>query len=820
NWGRKLGGDGFFSRFSPDEKAYFCQGSSSNFNSCGKKNGLTFDFASYMPSMPLNNVTSGSVNKIVRFTYSGQPFYWESEEKIMVPGYSDIYSLNKHNNEWCPSDLKWNKAEDINKIWKIEGDLRKIITPPGADWRRPIAEVESNNFEDNPWMYMVYSGIFEGSEQGGVQENPALFRVRKNALADGDWSKTDILEELSFTGGPNINQEFHLEGGFYPITGIAVHPENSDIVWISFAGHDERLKVWKSIDAGENWTNMDPNLQLPNISVNDILYIPGTDAGIILGTDGGLFWFDEGQEKWCQNNDFPRCRVVELKLNPQEDALYVGTWGRGIWKGEFKNPSTWIKPDLYSKDHNGDLGNEPSEQSVYWESPALTIDPAVIQYQVNNDEDYTVKLKIINRGTKNSAEDVPVTFYWALAGAGQYWPSVWKGQDYCDALNELPRGGYIGQGLLPSLEPYQSYELVIPWDELPNPADYAARCNYSSLTSFHVCLTAIIDETAINLSVGNNWSHTANVLSKNNVVQKNVHLTTKKKVVLVNEVPTQLGAVEILILNEGVSDEITFKLDDLTEGDIVKGDVVKVRLESILMQKWLAGGKKGKNIHLETMLSSELPRNAPSLETANVFEQVATSFIVLDSAHGSIVIPDVPKNYQGLQYIAFHDSLQIEMTGIPAQVALILEKLVNYISSAEKEYVGDFRLTMESKSKGVIGGNTFKVHGVKGVPILDLLKGAKQKPESKGLLEYAAKLNENGEVRIRVYPNPADTYIKVDGYETKKGLKYSIVDVQGKQKQNGIFEKHIPINPWPQGNYYILVQDQDQLLGVHSFYKK
>ena len=74
------------------------------------------------------------------------------------------------------------------------------------------------------------------------------------------------------------------------ITSIDVNSNNSLEVWVTFSGYNAAVKVLRSLDGGDNWTNETDNL--PNVPVHIVKYQPGTAfAGpVYIGTDIGVFY--------------------------------------------------------------------------------------------------------------------------------------------------------------------------------------------------------------------------------------------------------------------------------------------------------------------------------------------------------------------------------------------------------------------------------------------------------------------------------------------------------------------------------------------------
>ncbi|MFU8844628.1 MAG: WD40/YVTN/BNR-like repeat-containing protein [Bacteroidales bacterium] len=138
------------------------------------------------------------------------------------------------------------------------------------------------------------------------------------------------------------------------VTGIAVNPAYSNVVFITVEGYTAGQKVYRSTDAGANWTNISGNL--PNVPVNCIVYQVGTNDGIYIGTDIGVFYRNSDLGKWVPfMNGLPTVPVFDLYIYPNNNLIRAGTYGRGLWSS-----------DLWSAcpfSYNLTQGNDPSNPS-------------------------------------------------------------------------------------------------------------------------------------------------------------------------------------------------------------------------------------------------------------------------------------------------------------------------------------------------------------------------------------------------------------------------------------------------------------------------
>jgi hypothetical protein len=132
---------------------------------------------------------------------------------------------------------------------------------------------------------------------------------------------------------------------YWPITGLAVAPDDPDKLWVTFGDFYDpnpnfgpNTRVLYSKDGGDNFTDITSSA-LPNLPVNCIKVIKDPQSGykVFIGTDIGVFLYDTQTEKWTPfNHHLPPCIVtdIEIVLDDQHSpkALRIATFGYGIWE--------------------------------------------------------------------------------------------------------------------------------------------------------------------------------------------------------------------------------------------------------------------------------------------------------------------------------------------------------------------------------------------------------------------------------------------------------------------------------------------------------
>ena len=115
------------------------------------------------------------------------------------------------------------------------------------------------------------------------------------------------------------------------ITSIEVNPSNSDEVWVTRGGWNGANHVYHTNDGGANWNNLTGNL--PNLPCNILKYDDGTNGGIYVGTDIGVYYRDNDLGNWIQYmNNLPNVIVNDLEIHEASNVIRAGTYGRGVWE--------------------------------------------------------------------------------------------------------------------------------------------------------------------------------------------------------------------------------------------------------------------------------------------------------------------------------------------------------------------------------------------------------------------------------------------------------------------------------------------------------
>lgn len=116
------------------------------------------------------------------------------------------------------------------------------------------------------------------------------------------------------------------------ITDIIVSSVDRRKVYVTFSGYSANNKVFMSVDSGASWINYS-GASLPNVPVNCITYVAGSNDEVYIGTDFGVFYRDASLSDWIPySNGLPNVVINDLEIYYPARKLRAGTYGRGIWE--------------------------------------------------------------------------------------------------------------------------------------------------------------------------------------------------------------------------------------------------------------------------------------------------------------------------------------------------------------------------------------------------------------------------------------------------------------------------------------------------------
>ncbi len=240
---------------------------------------------------------------------------------------------------------------NIEYAMRINGELYKS-TNGGNSWGNPIVSSNGSGVhEPGEWLTPL---IMNPSNHNELLIGKS--QVYRTTNGGANWSQLGTISGISYgkilsmAYAPSNTQIIYvasrkevfktIDGGnswtqlnFNPsldILSMAVSSSNPQKVWITQSHYSSADRVLHSADGGNTWT--DYSNSLPAIPVNCIVYQNGSNDGLFIGTDLGVFYRDAGMSDWIPyNNGLPNVIVNDLEISYQNTKLWAGTFGRGLW---------------------------------------------------------------------------------------------------------------------------------------------------------------------------------------------------------------------------------------------------------------------------------------------------------------------------------------------------------------------------------------------------------------------------------------------------------------------------------------------------------
>lgn len=227
-------------------------------------------------------------------------------------GFKPFKRWEYHWSHYIKQDGTFTTFEDLQNAWLQKKALGRLSAKNNADrsnWL-PLGPLSNSN---------TYNATdLKQTGQGRVNtiavdpNNPDTYYI--GAPAGGIWKSTDA--GINWT--PLTDNLPHIG-----VSGIAINPDNSNIIYIATGDDDANdsftAGVWKSTDGGKNWSKTG---SITGAKMNEIYINPNNTEIVLVATSSGVQKTTNGGTSWVNKL---RANIDDLKMKPNDPTTWYAT---------------------------------------------------------------------------------------------------------------------------------------------------------------------------------------------------------------------------------------------------------------------------------------------------------------------------------------------------------------------------------------------------------------------------------------------------------------------------------------------------------------
>lgn len=206
-----------------------------------------------------------------------------------------------------------------------ETDPNTIFLGMKSVWRSN--NVKASNPAAVAWTKI--SGNFGSGNCRALEQSPANPNILYLIKESGKLVRTDNANDANPVW---VDITSNLPSGITNISDIEAHPTKANWAYLCSSG-----RILKTTNKGLTWTDISGTL--PNVFYSSIVYCKGSQEGLYVSSDIGVFYKDASLTDWVpfSNGLPPASRVTELEIfydqnNTANNRIHGCTYGRGLWE--------------------------------------------------------------------------------------------------------------------------------------------------------------------------------------------------------------------------------------------------------------------------------------------------------------------------------------------------------------------------------------------------------------------------------------------------------------------------------------------------------
>jgi len=286
-------------------------------------------------------------------TYDGWLHIYGGDNDGGLVNYGDartVYANTYSGQTWHRVTLSGNASKDL-----IRNDMAIKLTSPPIQHPRNSSE-----------LWGGADSVLARSTDNGASWSSVLVtpksKVRLVRICDGDPRTIVIMHKNGYYDNYNVLRSTDagktfstitpptsiIKGNGWRIADVAISAREPNVMWLSIGGNQLDAKVLRTTDGGTTWENYSGTL--PVMGCRAIAHQRGTNRGVYLGTDIGVYYRDESMKDWSLYSDsLPVASITTFDICYREQKIRAAT-NRGVFEAPLYTnaaPMAVIAADRY-----------------------------------------------------------------------------------------------------------------------------------------------------------------------------------------------------------------------------------------------------------------------------------------------------------------------------------------------------------------------------------------------------------------------------------------------------------------------------------------
>ena len=309
DWSNTYGGDGFYSfRHPVDKDIIYAEYQGGQLVRYNNKTGVAKDIKPY----------PDQGEEKFRYNWNAPLYQSPNNDERIYFGAQYLFMSEKRGDEWK----------------RISPDLTTNDPQRQRQSKSGGISTDNSTAENNTTIYTIAESpldekiIWVGTDDGNVQVSKNQGKKWKNVAEN--------IQDLPKGSWVTFIEPSHFDANTAYVT-IENHRQG-----------DMGVYVFKTTDLGKSWTALaTPEIEGYALSIREDLKNPNL---LFLGTEFGLYVSLDGGKSWNRfKNNMPKVAVRDMVIHPREDALVMGTHGRGVIIIDDITPLRQMSDDVFAQ---------------------------------------------------------------------------------------------------------------------------------------------------------------------------------------------------------------------------------------------------------------------------------------------------------------------------------------------------------------------------------------------------------------------------------------------------------------------------------------